>query len=90
MADPTIETVLTDITKLLRQLLENQQAIHRDLVTVIANVETVNQQVKEKFEDLHGCLRDGIYSDGFDPEEFHRLRLDVTEIERRTREAADA
>ena len=43
MADPTIETVLTDITKTLRQLRENQQAIHRDLVTVNANVETVNQ-----------------------------------------------
>lgn len=86
MAESPVEEVLISISTVLSQVLANQKAIHADLVTVNKNVETLAHNVGQQFDDLHGCLRDGIYSEGFDPEAFHRLALDVADIERRTRE----
>lgn len=89
MAESPVEEVLISISTALSQVLANQKAIHADLITVNANVETIARKVEEQFDDLHGCLRDGIYSEGFDPEAFHKLTLDVADIERRTRGNAD-
>lgn len=41
--------------------------------------------LRDQIQDLQDNLRDGAYSDGFDPEAFHKLTLDVADIERRTR-----
>ena len=78
MADPSMGDLITTLSKALKQMLDNQKAIHADLVTLSKNIE-------QRFDYLHACLRDGVYSDCPGSDEFDRLVRDVADIERRTR-----
>ena len=69
-SESPIEEALTQITAVMRQIVDNQKAIHADVCVVNKNVEYVLSVTESR---------------GIDPEEFRRLQLDVAAIEQRTR-----
>jgi hypothetical protein len=53
------------------------------MVAVMENWKVQLEQIHERLSDIELAMQDN----AIDPEEFRRLRLDVADIERRTREA---